>query len=465
MNSWKLLGGDCLETLTELEGNSIDAVVTDPPYGLSVEPDPAEVLRHWLDGDDYQHRGGGFMGNSWDSFVPGPKVWAECHRVLKPGGHLVAFFGTRTYDLGAMAIRLAGFEIRDCISWHYGSGFPKSLNVSKQLDKASGIERETESPVDEKPVSELARQWNGWGTALKPATEPVVLARKALKGTVAENVTQHGTGALNIDGCRIEVDPDDPVNTAVWTSRPSAFMEGQGFLGGSNEDGEQRHAKPDGGRWPANLILDEAAGEILDEQSGESSSSAASLPLPKGHAFAGELYGELKGNGATTVRGHNDIGGASRFFYCPKANSAERNAGLDDFEKKPKAQLAGAAAGSDDPVSQRYISEPMANQHPTVKPIDLMRYLCRLITPPGGTVLDPFSGSGTTGIAAGLEGFDFVGIEREDSYRAIAEARLEWWADKSGDTLEILQRERLVEKEREQKAAMGQVSLFEGIDG
>jgi len=213
--------GDCLEILRTLPDNSVDSIVTDPPYGLSKEPDMAEVLRHWLAGDDYQHKGGGFMGKTWDSFVPGPAVWRECLRVLKPGGHLLAFFGTRTQDIGTLAIRLSGFEIRDSIAWVYGSGFPKSMDVSKAIDKAAGAKREviganpnhravsgvayagtyaggnTGAADITGPATEAARQWQGWGTALKPALEPITVARKPLaKGhTVAANVLAHGTGA------------------------------------------------------------------------------------------------------------------------------------------------------------------------------------------------------------------------------------------------------------------------------
>ena len=470
--TYRLVAGDCLDALSEIEEASVDAVVTDPPYGLSAEPDAAEVLRHWLDGDDYQHRGGGFMGKSWDSFVPGPKVWAECLRVLKPGGHLVAFFGTRTVDLGGMAIRLAGFEIRDCLAWMYGSGFPKSLDVSKAIDKAAGAEREVvgfyESPegttgwkgqnkvgaVDfgasryedgerrplTAPATEAARQWQGWGTALKPAFEPVILARKPLTGTVAANVQEFGTGALNVDGCRV------------------------GTQGGTTRSGESDRLSPQGafttghqvaaiesGRWPANVILDEEAGAILDEQTGETKSPAPYTPTAdrrESSMFGMGFIGHDKEYG--------DTGGASRFFYTAKASRAERNAGLDGFEER----VAGAMRASQDGSLNGNIVTAR-NVHPTVKPIDLMRYLVRLVTPPGGTVLDPFTGSGTTGIAAGLEGFDFVGIERETEYREIAEARLKWWADKEGETAEILRRAGLVEKERKQHKQAGQTSLFE----
>lgn len=257
---------DCRHAMGAMAADSVDSIVTDPPYGLSKEPDMAEVLRHWLAGDDYTHGGSGFMGKSWDSFVPGPSVWREAYRVLKPGGHLVAFFGTRTYDLGVLAIRLAGFEIRDQTAWLFGSGFPKSHDVSKGIDRALGAEREILSErrqsvafdtekaggggwsagvvSETAPATAEAEQWQGWGTALKPAMEPIVIARKPLIGTVAANVMAHGTGALNIDGCQVEAE-----RQTGWCGGGSALYEG----GLSREGGD---ARPVQGRWPANVCHD-----------------------------------------------------------------------------------------------------------------------------------------------------------------------------------------------------------------
>ena len=324
----KLLLGDCLDKLKELDDNSIDSIVTDPPYGLS------------------------FIGKKWDYDVPPTEVWEECMRVLKPGGHLLSFAGSRTYHRMAVRIEDAGFEIRDQIMWVYGSGFPKSHDVGKNIEKRkvggiknlkqigtkSGIKVETGTQgfsynkeyvpgismggrqiSGEIPVYEITNEYKGWGTALKPAHEPIVMARKPLTGkSVADNVIEWGTGGINIDESRIE-------NTDTLD------------------------------RFPANILFDEEAGKLLDEQ----------------------------------------YEGVSRFFYCPKTSKAERNEGTD-------------------------------NNHPTVKPTDLMLYLIRLVTPKGGTTLDPFMGSGSTGKAAVRGGFDFIGIEREKEYMEIAESRINY---------------------------------------
>ena len=484
--------GDCLETLRTLPDNSVDSIVCDPPYGLNKEPDMAEVLRHWLAGDDYQHKGGGFMGKSWDSFVPGPSVWRECLRVLKPGGHLLAFFGTRTQDIGTLAIRLAGFEIRDSISWVYGSGFPKSLDVSKAIAKRAGgdvtardavafmrtrreelglsrIEFERlifgrsdgnvrnwedgislprpglwpeikramaldSTPFDadmergdceigreggsygyqkngerwgnervlRSPTTEAARQWQGWGTALKPALEPITVARKPLVGTVAQNVLAHGTGALNIDGCRVGTE-----STVRVVSR--AF--------GSLHDGREKQGGEAGtygstaGRWPANLIHDGSDEVVaLFPDTGVSAGGGGTKAPGKNG-----IYGDFKGHEYGKTLGFGDSGSAARFFYAAKASRKDRNEGLTD----PGPQFKRGTT-----LRQVENTDTKGNTHPTVKPTDLMAYLCRLVTPPGGVVLDPFMGSGSTGKAAMREGFRFIGCELSPEYLAIAEARI-----------------------------------------
>ena len=411
--------GDCLEVLRSLPDCSVDSVVTDPPYGLS------------------------FMGKRWDYDVPSVDVWTECLRVLKPGGHLLAFAGTRTQHRMAVRIEDAGFEIRDMIAWVYGSGFPKSLDVSKAIDKMDAAEEQqarryrftewvrstgiTFKQIDEAtgtnmgghyttaasqpaimtrehleacrhllgevpawvekeadirsvesknfakrevvgqhktdmgglggerlgqaggnitaPSTDAAKQWQGWGTALKPALEPITVARKPLIGTVAENVLQHGTGAINVDGGRVE-----------------------------------------GGRWPANFIHDgsEEATDLLKD--------------------------------------------SARFFYCAKASKADRDAGCEKLQERSAGECVDrveGSAGMESPRAGAGRTSGSRNHHPTVKPTDLMRYLCRLVTPPSGIVLDPFMGSGSTGKAAMMEGFAFVGIEREAEYIDIAKARIQ----------------------------------------
>jgi site-specific DNA-methyltransferase (adenine-specific) len=355
---YQIFNLDCRDVMSlYLEDNSVDAIVTDPPYGLS------------------------FMGKDWDHGVPGIEFWKEMLRVLKPGGHLLSFGGSRTYHRMASAVEDAGFEIRDQIMWVYGSGFPKSLDVSKAIDNVAGAEREVigktkgagaKDPISfgnghnreydiTAPATEAARQWQGWGTALKPAHEPLVLARKPLIGTVAANVLAHGTGGLNIDGCRVGNDvrynaPAGNANnphTATGPGNPGGF--------GMKPDSPERLVT---GRWPANLIHD-GSDEVVS-------------CFPDAAGRGDDLIDRSKAT-------------AARFFYAAKASKKDRDDG---------------------------------NAHPTVKPTDLMAYLCRLVTPAGGVVLDPFMGSGSTGKAAIREGFRFIGAEREAAYYAIAEARL-----------------------------------------
>lgn len=383
----RLLQGDCLHRLKELPDNSIDAIVTDPPYGLSKEPDMAEVLRHWMAGDDYTHTGGGFMGKTWDSFVPGPSIWKECMRVLKPGGHLLAFFGSRTYDVGSLAIRLAGFEIRDQMMWMFSQGFPKSLDVSKAMEKADA-------------APEVSKEWEGWGTALKPAHEPICVARKPLIGTVVENVLAHGTGALNIDASRVPTD-EKLGGGRVSMGRPKVsegwdrpWMHDKAITEQKKVEVAAKVALAEElGRWPANIIHD-GSDEVLDAFAayGEKTSGKPGVrrKAHETHSMAGRLNrtGEVE-------TGYGDSGSAARFFYCAKASAKDR-------------------AGS---------------KHPTVKPVSLMSYLVKLVTPPGGTVLDPFAGSGTTGEAAAFAGFDAILIEREAEYAEDIRRRLAMFLD------------------------------------
>jgi adenine-specific DNA-methyltransferase len=334
----ELFNDDCLNVLKTMDNNSIDSCVTDPPYGLS------------------------FMGKSWDYDVPQKKVWGEVFRVLKPGAHLLAFFGSRTYHRGAVQIEDAGFEIRDQIMWLYGSGFPKSHNIGKAIDKDMGTVYPKNTIVsDNNSMSggnytrhtieiqnELAKQWDGWGTALKPAHEPIVVARKPITQTVAKNVLEYGTGAINIDDCRVVIDPVGDASQLRTMKRN--LREGVDGWGMTTVCGDEPHVLSPDSRWPANVIHD-GSDEVVSK-----------FPNSK-----------------------------SRFFYCAKASKSDREDG---------------------------------NNHPTVKPTELMKYLCRLITPPNGIVLDPFMGSGSTGKAALQEGFKFVGIEMNKEYYEIAQNRL-----------------------------------------
>jgi site-specific DNA-methyltransferase (adenine-specific) len=410
--------------MKEMPDNSVDSIVTDPPYEF------------------------GFMGKSWDSsgIAFNIEVWQEALRVLKPGGHLIAFSGSRTYHRMAVAIEDAGFEIRDQIMWVYGSGFPKSHNVSKGIDKAAGAEREVvgtrrqransanslvpmNASVDEvenitAPATPAAKQWDGWGTALKPAHEPMVLARKPLIGTVANNVLTFGTGGLNIDGSRVGSEGGTKIaNKDLAESSASKTVTAYGDgLGGPK-------AKPveNLGRWPANFIhdgSDEVVALFPDTKSG------AIKPYVRNKESVNVDF--LQGTEQVEKSfDYADSGSAARFFYCAKASKRDRNEGLDGFApKKQDESRKEGNVGGDNPRN-RGVHERV-NHHPTVKPTDLMRYLVRLVTPPNGTVLDPFMGSGSTGKACAYEGFDFIGIDESAEYVEIARARIKY-AQKQGE--------------------------------
>jgi site-specific DNA-methyltransferase (adenine-specific) len=344
--------GDCLDVMAGMADNSVDAVVTDPPYGLT------------------------FLGKDWDRGVPGVPFWEQALRVAKPGAHLLAFGGTRTYHRLACAIEDAGWEVRDCLAWVYGSGFPKSHNGP----------------------------WGG--TALKPAYEPIILARKPLCGTVAANVAAWGCGGLNVDGCRVE--------TGEVTGWGGGGSDGFGGYGGGAP-------RPASGRFPANLVHD-GSDEVLAgfPVTGAAKASMRGLQHSGRHGGMADLGGNIA-DGTDYVRGHDDLGGsAARFFYCAKASRGEREAGLWwDFEQKARPTMGSGIGGQPDQTRQNN-----RNIHPTIKPIALMRWLVRLVTPPRGLVLDPFTGSGTTGCAAVLEGMAFVGAELSAEYAEIARARI-----------------------------------------
>jgi site-specific DNA-methyltransferase (adenine-specific) len=437
--TYQILHGNNLDILPTLADNSIDSIVTDPPYEL------------------------GFMGKKWDSsgIAYSVELWQQCLRVLKPGGHLLSFGGTRTYHRVAVAIEDAGFELRDSIAWLYGSGFPKSLDISKAIDKAAGAKREVigqkpdylqkrgaeirreqnggvsgltksnrerggdfyktdaaagytntlEGSYITAPSTPEAQQWQGWGTALKPAFEPVIVARKPIEGTVANNVLKWGTGGLNIDGSRIgSQGGTQKANLQPESKSQNAY--GNGLNGGGVEP-------INAGRWPANIILDPYTAELLDEQSGDSKSQVTNFKV-KGRS--GGILGK-EGKDRDYTSGFSDTGGASRFFYVAKASKRDRNEGLEELEEQRHSDRELAdGVGGDNPRNRT--NQAKQNFHPTVKPTSLMEYLIKLVTPPQGTVLDPFTGSGSTGKAAILQGFDFIGIEMTKEYLPIIEGRL-----------------------------------------
>lgn len=366
--SVRILNGDCREVMATLEAASVDAIVTDPPYGL------------------------GFMGKGWDHGVPGAEFWAEALRVAKPGAYLLAFGGTRTYHRLVVAIEDAGWEIRDQIGWAFGSGFPKSHNGP----------------------------WGG--TALKPAWEPICVARAPLIGTVEANWKAHGTGALNIDACRIGYAGTEDAAAAaaeIRSRQTDRNFDGWGMQA-QNLSADNYLSGPAGlGRWPANLIHD-GSDEVLSafpDAPGQQRALTGDEPSRP----AKNVYGEYKGRREFTARG--DAGSAARFFYCAKADKADRDDGLQGRQQRQRDEgRKPGKPGGDNPRNRGVHAR--TNHHPTVKPTDLMRYLCRLVTPKGGTVLDPFMGSGSTLKAAELEGFSAIGIELDADYCEIARRRI-----------------------------------------
>lgn len=412
-----LLMGDCVERLKSIPDASIDAIVTDPPYEL------------------------GFMGKSWDAagIAYNVEMWQACLRVLKPGGHLLSFGGTRTYHRMACAIEDAGFEIRDSIHWIYGSGFPKSRNVAIAIDKDAGamghrgkrvsiagnktqgqdLEYAVGQPRHE-PITDEAKAWDGWGTALKPAHEPIIVARKPLAGNVADNVRQHGTGALNIDGCRVAT--TDSLNGGAY----SAGKKADGEWGTMHNYTGAEFKQPDG-RWPANILLAHSpeceSYQCVDPACPDAAQYHDHPDRP-----------DVCAPDCAVAEMDRQGDGASRFFpvfrYQAKAPRKEREAGLAHLPEKSVSAMSGRREAdrmdefkTDNDVTGRFVKKAR-NTHPTVKPVALMEWLVKLVTPPDGIVLDPFMGSGTTGIACVKLGFEFLGIEREENYFQIAEARI-----------------------------------------
>lgn len=419
-----ILRGDCFKVMQAIADNSISAIVTDPPYGLK------------------------FMGKKWDHEVPKVEVFAEMLRICKPGAMLLCFGGTRTYHRMVCNIEDAGFEIRDMIEWIYGSGFPKSLNVSAAIDKAAGAEREVvgkyavggtaakdgrqgrasvsaegESGVGltrnlniTSPATPEAKQWDGWGTALKPAHEPICLARKPFPGTVAENVLMYGTGAMNIDGCRVAVTEADA--SQLRTMNRNQKQEHDGWGMNQNGDDTPQVVSPLG-RFPANLIHDGSPEVVKLFPETISGKPCGIKSVGKGNAF-GE-YGV-----GIPVTGFGDAGSAARFFYAAKPSRAERNGGLDGMSKK---MLRWSSGDQNPGAFQSANTDRMVkNFHPTVKPLSLMQYLVRLVTPPqNGIILDPYAGSGTTMCACILENVQGITIERDAEYLPIIKGRISFF--------------------------------------
>ena len=417
MTTWNITTSDCRNWLRDIQVSGVlaDAIVTDPPYEL------------------------GFMGKKWDStgIAYDRITWEAARAAVKPGAHLVAFGGDRTHHRMMVAIEDAGWEIRGCCYWLFGSGFPKSHDVSKAIDKKLGADREVvgrsnRHPSEKQgqrtgggvgsstfaegvgmgmfstaPATPQAKQWEGWGSALKPASEVIIIARNPLDGTIAENVMRHGCGGINIDGCRIGTSKQVPASGRQSTDRIYNCYGAQ--------DGSESGHNPNVGRWPPTVALDEEAARLLDEHSGNRPGMSGGGKHKEG--YGGGMFGSI--DSEHTARG--DSGGPSRFFKRADFSAAERDDLL--FHYSPKASREEREAG----LEKGGLVGSRANNHPTVKPISLMRWLVRLITPPGGLVLDPFTGSGTTGIAAVKEGCLFQGCDISPEYTAIARARIAHW--------------------------------------
>lgn len=404
-----ILKGDNIELLKQYPDNYFDSIVTDCPYGLGKEPDALKLLQDWIDNGYHVINGSGFMGKRWDAFVPQPIFWKEVFRVLKPGGYLLAFFGTRTYDWGTLAIRLAGFEIRDMITWHYGEGFPKCLNVSKELKKIH---------------SDRADEWQGYGNALKPATEPICMARKPMEGTTINNIFKHGTGGINIDGCRIAFESENDLKSATYGTGTNIM--GGNYVGSKLISGRKNIVANSTGRFPANVIFDTFMANQLDQQTGNLTSGKPS-GLKKGNN--NNIFGQYEGG--IEVTGYGDTGGGSRFFYVAKASQDERNLGCELLELVKGGYTSNTSGKHIVHANDGYQVVPTNNHHPTVKPIALMRYLLRLVTPKGGITLDTFAGSGTTGCAAYFEDIGeivLMELDEQGAYIPIIEARTKYWS-------------------------------------
>ncbi len=445
-----LLNGDCIEEMQKLidDGKQVDSVVTDPPYHLTsiVERFGKEGSAPAKDKDGaFQRQSVGFMGKEWDGgdIAFRADTWKLAYDLLKPGGHLLAFSASRNYHRMAVAIEDAGFEIRDQIMWIYGSGFPKSLNIGKGVDKKQGNDREVVGTIERGSVEDaIAKgvgytadpanqnnkaifgygtetvtkgnsEWEGWGTALKPAHEPIVMARKPIsEKSIVDNVLKHRTGGINIDECRIEGEVKRPDTNPDFrdVAKKAMAQGGQDKLNFNQITGAKRKTTVRKSRDDNNVWTDNNSGMKQEDNHFADAD-------PRGRYPANVMHDGLQEEWA-------------RYFYCPKTSKSERNRGLDHLPTKKTSSMAGRRDSHDmegysidNDVTERFVTE-RKNVHPTVKPVELMKYLCRLVTPKGGTVLDPFMGSGSTGMAAKDEGFDFIGIEKEKEYFDICQSRI-----------------------------------------
>lgn len=434
--------GDCAEVLAEYPPDTFSAVVTDPPYGLSEEPPVEEVIGSWLAGREYQPAcgTGGFMDQSWDAVVPGPRVWKEVLRVLKPGGFLLAFAGTRTRDYLGLALRLAGFRLEDSLEWINAQGHPtrnRRAELALEQEAAYGARGQRRRAHGMVPLKghESARLYRGRGTALKPSHESILVAKKPIsERNLARNLLEHGTGSINIDTCRVEGEPGD----GVWGASNETVSAARMLNSSPEMDSYRSHRHPKG-RYPANVVLsccgpaeDEepcAACPVveLDMQSGVRKSGAN--PTRRSSDKFRSVYNRFEGQRECEPARGESVGGASRFYFCAKASRAEREAGLEGLDEVPLHWSNGSAnPGSFQSAGSRRASR---NPHVAVKPVELMSWLLRLAAPDGGTVLDPFAGSGTTGVAATAEALGSVLVERESEYLPVIRARLEH-AESSG---------------------------------
>ena len=457
-----LLNGDCIEEMQKLidDGVQVDSVVTDPPYHLTsivkrFGKEDSAPAQFGTDGA-YARASKGFMGKEWDGgdIAFRPETWELALKLLKPGGHLLAFSASRNYHRMAVAIEDAGFEIRDQMMWLYGSGFPKSQNMGKAVDKKQGNKREsmgmydprssqdgadrTERAIGNQQVANYESsmvektkgnsEWEGWGTALKPAHEPIVMARKPLsESSIVDNVLKHGTGAINIDGCRVEgndakyPDTNPDFRDQGKKSKEAIGIDKLSFGQVQNAERTEKSVDTPEGRFPANVMHD--GSDVITKEFPQTGKFGSVKPIDK--QKTNDVFGKY--NEVKEFQAYDDEGSAARFFYCPKTSKSERHSNLDDHETSVgvngnKWTDQDYRKGDTKPTTER------KNTHPTVKPVELMKYLCRLVTPKGGTVLDPFMGSGSTGMAAKDEGFDFIGIEKEKEYFEICESRIKRFA-------------------------------------